>query len=157
MLRQLSFALSALIISHTAVAQSTPLKVTPPGRDLMQACKEINSNSAGDRAIQDRIYCFRFIEASLMMEGFQLKQQDEDFKKFMQDKGPLSTRRMHFCYDFSGGLGVTAMDVADVAKKLVVYLQSQPEEALDRRSAFDDVQMRLLMDFLAKEYPCKGR
>lgn len=106
----------------------------------------------------DRAYCFRYIQAVLEIDRFQIMEQSERHKKWEEGKSPFTARPIHFCYPH-GDLtqrGVERGLIIGIAKELVTYLRALPEANLDRLGNSDDTQMRLLMGFLRKRYPCRA-
>ncbi len=62
-----------------------------------------------------------------------------------------------FCYPHQREYGVDMIQAANVAEKLVQYLRTVPAPRLDRLSNADDPYMRLLVELLTIEYPCRGK
>lgn len=148
--------LAMFICALPCSAQTPDIKFTPPGKVLVSACEQLNAEGSSAKAIFDRAYCFRYIQAVLEMDRFQIMEQNERQKKWDEGKGPFTALPVHFCYPH-GDLkqwGVNGGAISGVAKDLVTYLRALPDANLDRLSDADDTQMRLLMGFLRKRYPC---
>lgn len=152
-LRALATTICAIVLTAPTYAQVSDFKPTPPGQVLLEACEEINSSTPGQGAMLQRSYCFRFLEAALMMDRLQTIGLPASPSQKIPAPAPAASV-LGFCYPHSREWGISGFHVADIAKELIQYLRGVPERHLDRLSNGDDTQMRLLVTFLRKKYPC---
>lgn len=105
----------------------------------------------------DRAYCLRFIEGALTHDRalFMADQRRIAEASRAGNADPLSLfpgpRLFCVAYD---SIGVHSLHVADVATGLANYLSRLPSTDLDRLEPGDDVQMRLLIQYLKVKHPC---
>ena len=154
---RLSATAFALTCSVCCFAQAQAPKFTPPGRVLLNACQQLDSNDPSANARTDRTHCFRFIESALMMDRQQQSDQSERFRQTLAGNGSLTMLPVSFCYPYSTDRGIDGFAVSAVAKRFVNFLQSQPESKLERSGNSDDTEFRLLWNFLKSEYPCRSK
>lgn len=156
MSRLLSF-LAALLLTTSAWSQTLSIKPTPPGEVLRTACSKVNAGGSSPRDMMDRGYCLRFIEGALMYDRalFVADQRriSEAIRAGNADPLALFQGPRLFCIQY-GSYGVHSLLVADIAAGLTDYLRRLAPSALDRQGTGDDVQMRLLVDYMKSKYPC---
>lgn len=156
MSRLVSF-LAALLLTMPAWSQTLSIKPTPPGEVLRTACSKVNAGGSSARDMMDRGYCLRFIEGALMYDRalFVADQRriSEAIRAGNADPLALFPGPRLFCIQYSDH-GVHSLLVADVAAGLTEHLRRLAPSALDRQGNGDDVQMRLLVDYMKSKYPC---
>ena len=156
-MRRLVPFLTTLLLTTSVASQTLSIKPTPPGEVLRTACAKVNAGDSSGRDMMDRGYCLRFIEGALMYDRalFAADQRriSEAIRAGNTDPLALFPGPRLFCIQYSD-YGVHSLLVADVAAGLTNHLRRLPPPALDRQGTGDDVQMRLLVDYLKSRYPC---
>lgn len=134
---------------------------TPPGQVLRDTCAKVSLPGNGERDLRDRAYCLRFIEGAIQQERWSQMERDRR-RQAALDRGETVVaealrEQPSFCMPHLTEAGVRMTTVAEVAKGLVEYLGKVPKAELEEAWPKDDPQMRLLMGYMVKTYPCQGK